>query len=358
MSTLKIDKSGSLKDFYSAQKLQPELAERALNNLDIKREFLTKHDVQRYLWKIYYSPQEIYDALLQLVNNDEGDSVWLSILEESLFIIGPMDPEREQILLGLLRILPVPKKVKSVQLITQRLYKIIHEIDTGNDVKYNVLLVYMLLADVACKWRDRIKDGESNESEEEENEEDTLKIELHKHVFNIRTINSLWLLVNCSNVPTKLLAISVLHTYFENLESPFPTGIEDMLHLHIRRSLCNHRNSELRFLAHYIAKHSFGEKIEKRTEELQTAIKIRKNQTGIGKIYLQPHDGILLDENGLVVRNNTLQLQTAQVPSAVAAALGQGKWYWEITVSSKRYTKIGYFTAENTIYGQELRISK
>jgi hypothetical protein len=109
------DKSMSYKNYekFSKPISKVGLEDRELLNVDVKRVFTVRHaDIQQLLRKIFFEedPKVTYDRLLDLIMDDKADSVWLNILEESLFLLGPADPSREQLLLNFLRLIPQPKK--------------------------------------------------------------------------------------------------------------------------------------------------------------------------------------------------------------------------------------------------------
>jgi hypothetical protein len=354
------DKSLSYKNYEKFAKpvAKVGLEDRELLNVDVKRIFTVRHaDIQQLLRKIFFEedPKVTYDKLLDLIMDDKNDSVWLNILEESLFLLGPADPSREQLLLNFLRLIPQPKKIKSVQLFVQRVHQILNDLDVGYEVKFNILFVFLYLGDIALNWK--VKQRENSDEEEEENE-DEVTTPIKRLVINNRNLNSLWSLVNTSDVQIKIVALSILHTYIEHYESPFPSSIEELLESHVRKSLAFHRNTELKFLSHFIARYSFGEPIDVRVEELDKERKNKITQAGIGKMYINPHENILIDNDGLVVRNNTLHFQIATVPETIAGAIRQGRWYWEITASSVRYLKVGYCYHDNFVEGKVLALQR
>jgi len=224
----------------------------------------------------------------------------------------------------------------------------VYEVNIGFEVKYNILLVLMYLGHLACDFQNNAETGT----------DDVFTLDTHKYIINNGMINTIWLLVNDCQIPIKLLALCVLHTYIENYASLFPPAIEALLENYIRKSLANHKNPELQFIAHYMAKNTFGFPIHTNTKALGVESRKDDLKKGTGKVYIQPHDGILLDNDGLTVRNHTLKNQVAQVTSYISNTLVKGRWYWEIEVFSTRFVKLGYFTCNDEVHGFDLNITK
>jgi len=109
-------------------------------------------------------------------------------------------------------------------------------------------------------------------------------------------------------------------------------------------------------MTRFIARHSYRKPIERRVQVLEG----QSNKSN-SKITLEPPRTILLDEDGQTLRNNSLQTQKCCISKNIITALKETDsklWYWEVTVASTRYTKIGYSMTENAVFGTEIAIQR
>jgi len=150
------------------------------------------------------------------------------------------------------------------------------------------------------------------------------------------------------------LALCVLHYYLENYQSLNPFSIEETFHDYLKSILSISDDPEVKLMTRYIARYTFKNAIENKVEDLDS-------QNKSCKIILDPLPSLLLGEDGLSIRNNTFLPQKYSFPNYIIMALKDSdvkRWYWEITVASSRYIKVGYSFTNEQVLGVELTINR
>jgi len=110
-----------------------------------------------------------------------------------------------------------------------------------------------------------------------------------------------------------------------------------------------------------MARFSYGEPIRNQERILQAERDENNKIVGKGKIALVPSSSyVLIDEDGLTVRNNSLQNQRCGLSKNIIEAIKglKDNFYWEVTVVSLRYTKVGYSMKGEEIMGYTLPVTR
>jgi len=109
-------------------------------------------------------------------------------------------------------------------------------------------------------------------------------------------------------------------------------------------------------MTRYIARYSYKTPIQKKVKELDAQNLANKKLTGKGKITFSVPNGLLIDEDGITLRNNTVMNQITQLSKNVLSALkdSEDSWYWEVTLYSLRYTRVGYCIDDHQVVGLNL----
>jgi len=302
------------------------------NNVQTIRKF-PKCEAE-FLWLVYGNEQD-YERVrskLKEVLASMGDDAWLSVLEEFLFLM--IDHRKEQNIFRIMSEISLPSKPETIELFTDRIVSIVNTLSLPSNTKYNILLVLWKLG-IDC-LDDYLK-CEDKGLEESRNK--------YKYVCNNKIIKIIWGMAHCAENRIKATALTVLHFFIENYQSVQPLSMENDLKFFLQNSLVLNSDPEVELMTRYISRYSYLEPIQKIVVALDGEEKLNNKIEGKEKISLAPPStSLLLDEDGLSVRNNSFRNQHCGLTENILEAVKGRKefWYWEVTLSSLRYAKVGY----------------